>query len=115
MFNKDLIIGMASFIGLHTLAWFGTNMQLVKGWEKKGVILGYMLAIPITFLALHATKFTFDGVGSSAWKVRFIGFALSYLTFPILTYMFLDESMLNWRTVVSIALSFLIIAIQIKG
>ena len=72
-----------------------------------------VLAIPTSIAAYYGTKFGYIAFNESAWSVRFFGFALSYLTFPILTWWFLGESMFNIKTMICIALSFVIIAVQL--
>jgi hypothetical protein len=42
-----------------------------------------------------------------------LGFGVSYLTFPILTYLILKESMFTPKTMACVFLSFCIIGIQI--
>ena len=93
--------------------WFSTNSQLVDGWDKsKALYLNIFLAIPISLLTFHATKYGFSSMGS-LWSVRLLAFGLSYLSFPVLTWVFLGESPFNPRTMICIILSMIIILIQL--
>ena len=47
------------------------------------------------------------------WGPRFLIFALSYFTFPILTWYFLNESMFTAKTMICVSLSFVIMGIQL--
>ena len=111
----QLLTGISLFVLMHTLVWWGTNAQFIEGWgHKKALALSILLAIPITLLAFYASRFTYDALNEQAWSVRFVGFGVSYLIFPILTWFFLGESMFTAKTLICIFLSFLIIYVQIK-
>jgi len=47
------------------------------------------------------------------WGPRFLIFALSYFTFPALTWYFLNESMFTAKTMTCVTLSFAIMGIQL--
>jgi hypothetical protein len=47
------------------------------------------------------------------WGPRFLIFGLSYVTFPILTWHFMHESMFTPKTLICTALAFMIIGIQL--
>ena len=47
------------------------------------------------------------------WTSRFVAFSLSYLTFPLMTWWYLGESMFTTKTLVCSILAFLIITTQI--
>ena len=112
--SKDLIYGFLMFFMLHTIVWFSTNLQFVnKFWQEKSFLICMALAIPASFCGYYASKLCFAGLDESAWAVRFIGFGTSYFIFPVLTYVMLNESMFTAKTLSCIALSFVIIGIQI--
>jgi len=111
----QLFIGASLFVMMHVLVWWGTNAQFIEGWKRSdALMLSMVLAIPVTLLAFFASRFTYDALDEQAWSVRFVGFGISYLVFPLLTWIFLNESMLTTKTLLCIFLSFLIIYIQIK-
>jgi len=111
----QLLGGISLFVLMHTLVWWGTNAQFIEGWDKKqALILSMFLAIPITLVAFYASRLTYDALNEQAWSVRFVGFGVSYLVFPLLTWLFLNESMFTMKTLICIFLSFLIIYVQIR-
>ena len=102
------------FLLMHVCVWFSTNLQLVSSAASdKSLLIAICLAVPTTLLAYFGTKFGYQALGESAWGVRFFAFAISYVTFPFLTWWFLGESMFTMKTMLCIALSFLIMAIQV--
>tara|TARA_Y100001937_G_C7001176_1_gene276548 strand:- start:324 stop:728 length:405 start_codon:yes stop_codon:yes gene_type:complete len=110
---EQLAIGVAFYTVMHIAVWFGTNLQFIDGWKDKSFLIAIALSIPITCMAYMGTKFTYHALSDSAWSSRFIGFGTSWLVFPILTWVFLHESMLTPKTLICIALSFIIIGVQV--
>ena len=96
----------------HTFTWFSNNSQLVwKYWENKMVLAIACFGFPALFCFWWATKIGYIGFGS-LWPVRFMGFATSMITFPILTYFYLGET-IGLKTAVTIMLSVAIMIIQL--
>ena len=97
----------------HTLIWFGTNLQLLDGWSRtKTLTISMILAMPISLLSYYGTFYGFKALGT-LWSVRFLAFSLSYLVFPVLTWMYLKESPFTAKTMICVFLSFVMIAIQV--
>ena len=112
--TANLVYCFFCFLLLHVCAWFSTNLQLVdEGLAAKSLMVAVLLAVPTTLLAYFGTKFGYQGLGESAWGVRFFAFSISYLVFPILTWWFLGESMFTVKTLLCVLLSFFIIMIQL--
>jgi len=110
----QLAISTFLFTILHTLVWFSTNLQFVKGFDNsKSLFISLLLSIPITLCAFYATKIAYSAMSDSLWSVRFIGFGMSYLVFPILTWTILGESMFTIKTISCICLSIIIVCIQV--
>jgi len=111
----QLIFGTCLFTLMHICVWWGTNAQFIEGWKKSNaLLLSLTLAIPITLLAFYGARYTYNALDNQAWAVRFVGFGISYLVFPILTWYFLNESMFTLKTMVCVFLSILIILIQMR-
>ena len=70
-------------------------------------------SVPISLCAYYASRLGYGELGDSAWGVRFLAFGTSYLVFPVLTYLMLGESMFTFKTMICVALSVIIISIQI--
>ena len=111
-YNKILWCIIIFFVN-NIVIWFQLNSQLVWRWAKgpKSMILACVMGIPISMMFWYATKIGYQGFGT-LWPVRFMGFATSMLTFPLLTYWFLNET-ITLKTAVTIMLSIVIMIIQI--
>ena len=101
------------FLACNVLIWFQLNSQLVWDWAKgtKSMWLMSLLGIPISLLFWYCTKIGYEGFGA-LWPVRFMVFATSMLTFPILTYFYLGE-VITIKTAITIFLSVIIMIIQL--
>ena len=96
------------------VGWFQNNLwQFSSWWKDKGAISVLIFSLPIGFAMYYAWKYFVLYFGST-WSARMMFFALSYMIFPILTYVFLNESPFTVKNIISIALSILIIVVQIK-
>ena len=107
-------LGISFFILMHILVWFSTNLQLVEKFSAiNTLVVAIFLAIPTTISAYYGTRLIYSSLQDSLWAVRFIGFGVSYLVFPILTWIFLGESMFTFKTLLCIFLSLVIVLIQV--
>ena len=70
-----------------------------------------LLGIPISLMFWYATKIGYEGFGN-LWAVRFLGFATSMITFPIMTWLYLGET-ITLKTLVTILLAFIIMLLQL--
>jgi len=112
--QEKIIIGAGLFLLAQTVSWFQLNLQFINDWWKdKGLLTVVLLGIPCGLSFWYAWRFTAEGLGKSVWSARFMSFGLSYVTFPILTSVFLKESMMTAKTLSCVALSLLIVVIQI--
>ena len=113
MINKYIVLTIISFLIANILVWYQLNSQLVWDWAKgsKSMWIMSLLGIPISLLFWLATKWGYLGFGN-LWAVRFMGFATSMLTFPIMTYFYLGE-VITIKTAITIFLSVIIMIIQL--
>ncbi len=111
----NIALGVGALLLVHIFVWFTTNLQLVEGWKDSGKVLWVIigLAIPTSLIAAYATKTLYVSL-DSVWSIRFIAFGLSYLVFPVMTWILLGESMFTLKTLLCIALSIVILMIQFK-
>jgi len=111
--TKYIILTTLLFIVNNIVIWFQLNGQLVWGFWKspKGIALSLLLGIPITAGFWLCTKWGYIGFGN-LWSVRFMGFATSMMSFPILTYYFLGEPM-TLKVIVTLMLAIIIMIIQV--
>ena len=110
---SNLFIGAICYFVLHILLWFSFNLQLMESWKDKAFYVMLALAIPASMLSYYGVKYTYSSVGESAWGARFVGSGMSYLVFPILTWVMLNESMFTLKTMLCVLLSIAIILVQI--
>ena len=112
MYYTKIWITTLIFIACNLIIWFQLNSQLVWDWAKgpKGFWFSAIMGIPISIMFWYCTKIGYEGFGT-LWPVRFMGFATSMMTFPILTYFYLGET-ITLKTAVTIMLSVVIMIIQ---
>tara|TARA_R100000700_G_C3079641_1_gene85946 strand:+ start:248 stop:595 length:348 start_codon:yes stop_codon:yes gene_type:complete len=111
--SKTLLLGISLFLVGQTLVWFQTNSQLIWGWWRdKPLETALIYALPISLFFWYGTKYIYEST-NELWTVRLIGFGMSYVTFPFLTYYFLNESMFTPKTLICTGLAILIVGIQI--
>ena len=108
-----IIITILIFFLNNIFIWYQLNGQLVwdfwKSW--KGIVCMLLMGIPISGLFYLATKWGYQGFGT-LWPVRFMGFATSMMTFPIMTWLYLGE-VITIKTIITILLALVIILLQI--
>ena len=75
------------------------------------MIISCLLGVPISYVFWYCTKIGYEGFGA-LWPVRFMGFATSMITFPLLTYFYLGET-IGLKTAVTILLSVAIMILQL--
>ena len=111
--NKYILLTIALFLLNNVLIWYQLNSQLVWDWAKgtKSMLVMSLMGIPISMLFWYATKWGYIGFGN-LWAVRFMGFATSMITFPIMTYLYLGET-ITLKTLVTILLAFIIMLLQL--
>ena len=113
MINKYIVYTIILFLVNNILIWYQLNSQLVWDWAKgtKSMWIMALMGIPISLLFWLATKWGYIGFGN-LWAVRFLGFATSMMTFPIMTYFYLGEA-ITLKTFISLVLSIVILILQL--
>ena len=113
IWNKYVFITILIFVSVNIIIWYQLNSQLVWDWAKgnKSMWLMALLGVPISLLLWLATKYGYQGFGN-LWSVRFMGFAASMITFPIMTYLHLGEPM-GLKVIVTLGLALIIMLIQL--
>lgn len=109
----ELVKACGVLAAAQTLVWFQLYSQYVwKWWADKPLHAALIYGIPASLCFWYATRMIVDST-SEAWTARLLGFGMSYLTFPLLTWWLLNESMFTMKTMLCVTLSFMIIAIQL--
>ena len=113
MLNKYIVITTILFIINNILIWYQLNSQLVWDWAKTTKSMWFMslMGVPISMLFWYTTKFGYEGFGA-LWPVRFMGFATSMLTFPLMTWLYLGET-ITLKTLITIILAIIIMLLQL--
>ena len=113
MINKYIVLTIGIFILNNILIWYQLNSQLVWDWAKgtKSMWIMSLLGIPISLLLWYCTKIGYSGFGN-LWAVRFMGFATSMITFPIMTWLYLGE-VITLKTIITILLAIIIMILQL--
>ena len=112
IWNKYVFLTIILFIINNILIWYQLNSQLVWKWAEgyKSMWLMSLLGIPISILFWWCTKWGYIGFGN-LWSVRFLGFATSMMTFPIMTYFYLGEPM-TIKVILTLGLAVIIMLLQ---
>lgn len=107
------IIGAALiYLVAQSAVWFQHNWQF-KDITKSPTWWGwYVLAIPITYLFLQATKLGVEGFGNQLWPNRFVGFVTGIVSYIILTNYYFSEPVTP-KVAVQLGLCFTIIVVQV--
>ena len=113
MINKYIVITTLLFLLNNVLIWYQLNSQLVWDWAKTSKSMWFMslMGVHISVLFWYCTKFGYEGFGA-LWPVRFMGFATSMLTFPLMTYFYLGEA-ITLKTGITILLAIAIMILQL--
>ena len=108
-----MVITIILFFLNNIIIWYQLNSQLVWEWAKtsKAMWFSALLGIPISLFFWYATKIGYQGFGA-LWPVRFMGFATSMMTFPIMTWLYLGEVM-TIKTILTLGLAVIIMLIQL--
>lgn len=107
-----LVYAIAMFAAAQGMAWLQINGQFVSEWCKNNSFLLSLLGIPISYLFIHATGLTFVALDNKAWPGRLLTFAVGIVVFTLLTWLLLGEH-ITWKTMISLFLTLIIIALQI--
>ena len=113
IWNKYVILSIVLFLFTNIIIWYQLNSQLVWEWAtgSKSMWLMALLGIPISLSLWLCTKWGYLGFGN-LWAVRFMGFAASMITFPIMTYFYLGEPM-TLKVILTLGLAIIIMLIQL--
>ena len=110
---KYIVLTILIFFFNNIIIWYQLNSQLVWDWAKgtKSMWIMSLFGIPISILFWYATKWGYIGFGN-LWAVRFMGFATSMLTFPVMTWLYLGEA-ITLKTLITILLAIIIMILQL--
>lgn len=113
MYNVIYWKAFALFCLGHMFSWLQLNAGLVFDWwkGKEYIAIGFF-GVPASILFLIGWTLSAKESGS-LWLPRFLGFAASWIPFPIMTWYFTNESPFTFKTISCFFLACLIIVIQL--
>lgn len=95
------------------MIWFQLNGYKVwDSFNKYQILTTVFLGVPVSIGMFFAWKLAYESF-DSLWSARLVSFGVSFLVFPVLTHFFFGESMFRPKIMVCIALSMIIILIQL--
>ena len=108
-----IILTILIFFLNNIFIWYQLNGQLVWNFWKspKGIAVSLLMGVPITGLFWLATKWGYQGFGT-LWPVRFMRFATSMISFPIMTWLYLGEVM-TLKTIITMVLAVIFMLLQL--
>ena len=109
---KNFLFCFGIFAISQILVWFQLNGQFFNEWFKKNTFLLSLIGIPISYLYIYGTNYGVKAFDGLLWPQRFLGFSIGIIIFAILSYTIMNET-INFKTMLSLFLSFLIILVQI--
>ena len=107
----NLVYGILFFLFAHAAAFFQLNGQFKWEWFAKNEWAIALCGVPMSFFYIWGTKYTVQYMDGLLWPSRFIGFGVGIIIYAILVNLIFGEG-LNTKTIISIALSLILICIQ---
>ena len=92
-------------------AWYQHNLQFKNPKYDETWWGMYILAIPLTYVFILATKYNVIGYGGSIWGGRFVGFALGMLVYAVMIQIYFKEPF-TLKIAVQLLLCTSILAVQ---
>lgn len=112
-FDGSMLWAMAFFCVGHVLGWYTTNSQFVwEFWKDKPVLANIIFGIPAGVMFWYGTRYVMQST-PELWTARFTAAVISYLTFPLMTWFYLGESMFTIKTMLCVFLACMILIVQI--
>ena len=109
--SMNLLYGIFYFLLAHVCAFIQLNGQFKWEWFVKYEWVIALFGVPMSFFYIWGTKYTVAGMDGLLWPTRFIGFGIGIIIYAILVSWFFGEGF-NTKTIISILLSIILIAIQ---
>tara|TARA_Y100001937_G_C6999818_1_gene275918 strand:+ start:128 stop:466 length:339 start_codon:yes stop_codon:yes gene_type:complete len=108
----NLFYGVLFFLLGQTVIWFTTNAQFLSEYAAKKPWLMTLIAAPVTYLFILATKYCASAFDGLLWPGRFIGFATGMIVFALATTYYMKEPF-SAKILISLALATILVTVQI--
>lgn len=110
---QQLLYSILCFTTGNILVWFQVSfIKAFPDYSDYAFLVAIILGIPVAITFYYGWLFGYNAV-DSWWSIRFIGFSLTFIIFPFMTYYFLGESLFNLKHLICTFLSVLIVVTQI--
>jgi len=110
---SEVMRACAFFAFAQTMVWFQLYSHYIwEWWQNRPFAAAIAFGIPASLGFWYGTRLAVDAT-NAAWTARLLGFGMSYLTFPVLTWWLLGESMFTTKTMICVMLSLTIVGIQL--
>lgn len=108
----NLVLGLLFFFVGQTVIWFVTNAQFLNEWSANRPWVMTLIAMPVTYLFILATKYLADYFNGAIWPGRLIGFATGMIIFTLLTSYLMKEPF-TAKIAISLTLATMLVCIQV--
>ena len=114
MVLKSFLLGIFWFCLAHIFSFYQLNGQFLKStdWFRNNEFIVASFGIVLSFFYIWGTKHTVEGMNGLLWPARFVGFGVGMIFYATLVNFHFNEG-ITPKTWVSLALSFLLICIQV--
>jgi hypothetical protein len=110
---NNLLIGTLYLLIAQTITWYGTNGQFMWPWFKNHIYLSSILFGGTScYFFILATEYGVKYFDNNIWPVRILSFCVGIVSFAVLSSLVRGEHM-TIKTLICLALAFIIMAIQI--
>lgn len=110
-----MIKALLAYIIGSSFVFLQHNLQYINPYYKdKTHLLLLTMSIPISYFYFYSWTYFVNASNGSVWSARFIFFGLSYFVYPIMAYVFLNESPFTIKTILCTLLSVIILLVQYK-
>tara|TARA_B100000131_G_scaffold248467_1_gene241597 strand:- start:239 stop:589 length:351 start_codon:yes stop_codon:yes gene_type:complete len=97
----------------HIGFWLSHNSQFVwHYWSDKPILSNLCFGFPGAVVFWYGVKYLMEDM-EALWSVRFVGFATSYLVFPVMTWVLMNETPFTVKTGICFLLSIAIVCVQV--
>tara|TARA_R110001592_G_scaffold158580_2_gene389715 strand:+ start:11720 stop:12058 length:339 start_codon:yes stop_codon:yes gene_type:complete len=108
----NLFYGALFFLLGQLVIWFTTNAQFMNEWAASRPWIMTLIAAPVTYLFILATKYCAEYFDGLLWPGRFIGFATGMIVFALMTTYLMKEPFAA-KSIISLALATILVCVQI--
>lgn len=107
-----LITGVVLLCFSYVIGWHMLYGPMINDWFKKYQYITIWLSVPTTYISIYSVSLISEYFNGKVWPNRIFSFSVGIILFTILANIHFDEK-INYKTLTLLALSGLIVALQI--